>query len=169
MSGRFEERLKELKDLPDLEPPAALEQRTLTAMAAASAPRRSPWLARAAVWIAAIGAAGLLALNGIEFEQPDDTDAPVANEDLYYELLAESAALEQVLYTLPPPRHVMRVGTAGTIVGLENRIALIDAELVRADAEASRPEYRNALLLDRVETMNALVNVRYAQSRAFTF
>ncbi len=150
-------------------------------------------LAAAAGLVVLIGAAAWLSLSTPEDEAPanpdatlaatagmdgaidagsagaNEADAAAAADEYYFELLAEAALLEQVLYELPPPRRVIRVSTAGTIAGLEDRIALLDAELIRATVESDAPEYRTALLRERVDAMSALVNVRYAQSRAFRF
>ena len=91
--------------------------------------------------------------------------AQTANDDLVYaELAAEAEYLEQLLAAMPQ-RSVMRVSTAGTIAGLEDQIAVLDAELGRADS----PEYRTLLMHNRVQVMNALVNVRYLQSTAFAY
>jgi hypothetical protein len=180
MSGRTEDRLKALKALPEFEPPTELESRTLSAMArAAEAPDAvySPRaLARAAGWVVAIGAGVLLSAWLLNENAPDvagelaDAGAPPqAIDEFYSQLVEESMRLEELLALMPAPRRVMRADTASTIVGLEDRVALIDAALSRTGAEANVPEYRTALMLDRVEVMNALVNVRYAQSRAFVF
>ena len=101
-------------------------------------------------------------------EPVEPAELPVADA-VYLDLAEQSMRLEAVLAVLPPPRRVMRAGTASTIVGLEDRIALIDAQLIRTRNESLPREYREALMRDRVEVMNALVNVRYAQSRAFIF
>ena len=57
--------------------------------------------------------------------------------------------------------------TAGTIVGLEDRIAYVDAQLSYAAARGLAPPYRKALWGERVELMNALVQVRFAQTQGF--
>lgn len=172
MSGRFEDRLKELKFLPELEPRAELEPAVLAAMQGAtrSVERPPRYLAKAAMLAAATGIAALLALWAVSYEVPNGLQQAAAFEDeAYFELVETSAQLDALLAVLPPPRRVMRADTASTIVGLEDRIALIDAELYRSQDESAPPEYRVALMRDRVEVMNALVNVRYAQSRAFVF
>jgi len=169
MSGRIENRLNELGHAPELAPPAALEPRVLAAMAAASASRRTRPLAEAAAWIVVLGAAALIgALAFIPREPVAPQPDVAATEAIYTELLEQSAYLEQLLAALPQ-RQLMRVSTAGTIVGLEDRIAMIDAELVGANAATLPPEYRVALLQDRVDVMNALVSVRYAQSQVMSF
>jgi hypothetical protein len=229
MSGTVEDCLKQLKALPALEPPAALEARALAAMGRATRRPVRGWLPLAAAWLAVAGATSWLGFHLLRVDLPGldrdvvstaprtsqgegamahgeratahgegatargegamahgegamahgerapaqgeraDADARDDDERVAAWLTVESMRLEQILQTLPPPRRVMRVGTAGTIVGLEDRLAVIDAALVDAGAGTPPPQYRNALLLDRVEVMNALVNVRYAQSQAFTF
>ena len=167
MSGRIENRLKELRSLPALQPPANLEAATLDAMTRASTAQRPRPMLMAAAWAAVIGAAALLAVLATD---PGPADDPVAMETdlLVQELAAQSVYLERMLVSLPQ-RRIMRVSTAGTIAGLEDQIVLIDAELYRASMEAEPPEYRAALLRERNDVMNALVNVRYAQSVAFNY
>ena len=79
----------------------------------------------------------------------------------------ESARLERLLAELPAPPRVMVGSTAGTIAGLEDRIALVDAQLSYAAARDLEPSYREALWGERVELMNALVYVRFAQTQGF--
>jgi hypothetical protein len=136
-------------------------------------------MGRAAAWIAVAGigaALGLLALQPETSEGPRQASGEpqplqVSAPDAAYLALAEtSSRLERILAEAPPPRQVMRVSTAGTIVGLEDQIALIDAALARAPAPGGElpGEYRTLLMRDRVAVMNALVHVRYAQSYAFS-
>jgi hypothetical protein len=87
----------------------------------------------------------------------------------YDNLLAESARLERVLYELPQRGRIMNAATASTIVGLEDRVALIDERLALVAAGGVRPEYRDALWRERVDVMNALVQVRFAQARDLGF
>lgn len=170
MSGRIEDRMKEFAKLPELEPDAALEPATLASMAAAAGVGTHRPFRRAAVWAAATVAGALLAAWSLTLDSPDESETVARPADAaYVDYVEEAARLEQFLVSLPEPRRVMRAGTASTIVGLENRIALIDAELSRAAIERDPPEYRTALMRDRVEAMNALVYVRYAQSKAFIF
>jgi hypothetical protein len=194
MSQSVEARLSGLKNLPDLEPPAGLEAATLAAMAAVGEERHRFPLGQAAVWVA-LTVAGLL-LGALAFDiggsgeqqsesissadgsnglagggsGPADATAPpdAVDEDDFLALLELSNYLEQVLAALPQ-REVMRVSTAGTIAGLEQQIAQIDEALWTTGSETIAPEYRVTLMRDRVETMNALLNVRYSQSRAFSY
>jgi hypothetical protein len=187
MSQSVEARLSGLKSLADIEPPPALEAETLAAMAAVGEERYRVRFGQAAAWLA-LAVTGLL-VAALALDRGDDSDkrsasaieagrdaAPekadafpkTVDESAYLALLEESNYLEEILASLPQ-RDVMRVSTAGTIAGLEQQIAQIDAVLWTADAQAIPPEYRFSLMRDRVETMNALVNVRYSQSRAFSY
>ena len=187
MSQSVEARLSGLKSLPELEPPAELEAATLAAMAAAGEERHGIHFGRAAVWVG-LTVTGLL-VAALALDGGDSGDRRSArsagvdggtatasseaspnglDESDFLALLEQSNHLEQVLAALPQ-REVMRVGTAGTIVGLEQQIAQIDEALWITNSEAMPPEYRVTLMRDRVETMNALLNVRYSQSRAFSY
>lgn len=172
MSGPIEDRLKSLRGVPEIDPPAELEARTLAAMAAAAAARPgidSRRLATAAAWVAAVGAGLVLAGLGVNRHAAEATSPAVAQAEAdYRELSEQSARLDRLLAELPQ-RSVMRFSTAGTIVGLEDRIAMIDSELARAQSSSLDPQYRAALMRNRVDVMNALVTVRYVQSPAFTY
>jgi hypothetical protein len=127
-----------------------------------------PRFARAAALVIALGAGTLLAIQAVDYGEPTvPMQVAERTDPTYFDLVEQAAQLEELLAVMPAPRRAMRAGTASTIVGLEDRIALIDAVLESSDA--AEPEYREALMRDRVEIMNALVNVRYAQSRAFVF
>ena len=55
--------------------------------------------------------------------------------------------------------------TASAIAGLEDRIAIVDAQLSYAAAQKVETPYRQALWGERVELMNALVYVRFAEAQ----
>lgn len=87
----------------------------------------------------------------------------------YTGLIEESARLESYLRALPSDPGLMPVRTASTIVGLEDQIAVIDAELSLGAASDIGPQYRHALWSERVDLMNALVRVRVAHAQRFDF
>lgn len=171
---------EELQALPRVAPPARARARVLAAMAGASGRRawvsgRAAAVAAVAIVIAATAAAGYLARSSDSgSEPPSAVTAPPeaaqtpAGGDKYLALIRESARLERLLAELPQ-RHVMNAATAGTIAGLENQIALVDRQLTLATFMDLEPEYEEALWRERVDVMNALVQVRYAQSRAFSY
>jgi hypothetical protein len=151
------EDLLTLKELPELQPPAGVWERVLEAERARRETRRLWQRATAMAAGAAVVAIGIGAyLVNTQGSLP--ADAP------YEALVAESARLERVLAEMPAPRPLMAGSTASTIVGLEDRIAYVDEQLSVAAAENVASPYRQALWGERVELMNALVYVRYAQA-----
>jgi hypothetical protein len=169
---------RELAALPELTPPPEAKARVLAAMhrAALEPPRRR--LTHVALPAAALAAAAAVAAALILW-QPRGTpreealattgeSVPLPFED-YAALVAQSAELERALVTLPAPRAVMRASTAGTIASLEDRIAQIDQELMFSTAAGVETGQRATLWQDRVEVMNALLQVRYANSQAFNY
>jgi hypothetical protein len=87
----------------------------------------------------------------------------------YDALVAESARLDRLLGTIAYQRPLMTGATASTIVGLEDRIGVIDAQLTYSTARRAPEPQREALWSERVELMNALVHVRYAQAQPAGF
>jgi len=99
---------------------------------------------------------------------PIPAPAAAASDD-YRALVERSARLERALFMLPAQRPVMSASTAGTIATLEDRITFIDAGLTQASIAGAEVGEREVLWRERVEVMNALLQVRYAQSRVFDF
>ena len=83
----------------------------------------------------------------------------------YPALVQESARLDRALRRLPYQRPMMSAETATTIAGLEDRIALIDEQITYSNARGVPQPQRIALWGERVDLMNALVHVRYAQAQ----
>jgi hypothetical protein len=173
MHGRAEDLLK-LRELPELAPPPGVWERALEAAAARTAARRvrrRAVLAAAAVVAAAIPLTYMATLGAparptLIVAAPRAAAVP-PEWPSYAPLVAESARLERLLAELPAPRP-LRVGPlSGTVAGLEDRIAVIDAQLSYAAARDLAPPYREALWGERVELMNALVYVRFAQTQDF--
>jgi hypothetical protein len=170
-----------LRELPELGPPSGVLERIRAAELEARS-RRAAWVgfgARAGL-AAAVAAAAVIYLarlpSGPETSstgvattvapatQPDQLTAPLVPAS-YVALVEESARLERVLARLPSQRPLMSGLTASTIVGLEDRIAVIDEQLTLGTARGLEMPQREALWGERVELMNALVHVRYAQAR----
>src|SRR5690349_3555780 len=153
------EDLLKLRDLPELSPPPGVWERVLAAERERAAVRR--FWRRSAALAATVAVAAVVA-GGAYFARVHSS-ASAATAD-YTALVAESARLERVLAELPAPRPLMIGSTASTIAGLEDRIAFVDTQLSYAAAEDVAAPYRQALWGERVELMNALVYVRFAQA-----
>ncbi|HEX5047847.1 MAG TPA: hypothetical protein VFX89_12080 [Gammaproteobacteria bacterium] len=165
-----------LRALPQLAPPPGVWQR---AVEAERVSRRSMWpRALAGLGVAAAVAAVAVFLIGeggppagpepaaitpaAVWRAPALVQTPTPT---YTSLVQESARLEQVLSQISYQRPLMTGGTAGTIAGLEDRIAAIDELSTYGSARGLRPAEREALLSERVDLLNALVHVRFAQSQ----
>ncbi len=180
------ERLKRVKtalgELPELEPPTDAWSRIRSESERRSKNRARLW-ARSAAGLAVAASVAAIAMllvtrapDPVQIQEIAPLTAATANSvnirpaepitaASYVELRKESARLERVLTRMPAQRHLMRVGTASTITGLEDHIALIDAQLTIGAATGFEPEYRDTLWRNRVDVMTALIHVRYAQSQ----
>jgi hypothetical protein len=186
-----------LQELPELAAPDGIWAR-IEAVERETRPRGYSWRLRAAgVGVAAAVAVAAVLLVGIPsrprngFEQPREvapglqtnvidstTGSPTLFDPLvsgqvtaasYPALVQESARLDRMLRRLSYQRPMMSGETATTIAGLEDRIALIDEQLTYSNARGVPQPERTALWGERVELMNALVHVRYAQAQPTGF
>jgi hypothetical protein len=80
-------------------------------------------------------------------------------------LVAESQRLESVLAALPAEPTVARAGTVFTAAGLEERIEWIDFALGERSVRQADSARAQPLWQQRVDLLNSLVAVRYAQAR----
>jgi len=87
----------------------------------------------------------------------------------YASLVAESARLERQLSQIGYRPRLINAGTATTVTGLEDQIALIDAQLMYSRVDGLQPNQAEALLRTRVDLMNALLKVRYAHAQRSGF
>ncbi len=93
----------------------------------------------------------------------DGLDTGPAEEPLYASLAAESAQLERALNSIEYQPKLMYADTASAVVLLEDRIGYVDAQLTYAAAHRLDSQQTETLWRERVDLMNTLVNVRYAQ------
>ncbi|MCC6202322.1 MAG: hypothetical protein IT494_04885 [Gammaproteobacteria bacterium] len=181
------ERRHALAALPTLRPDPQLDQQVLAAMRIAAqgqarqrgrrrryaaAALLTPVLVATAVWLAhppTPAPAGPPLATPVAQEAPPAPHLARYEEPEFDALRTRSAQLERLLVSLPAPRAVISADTAGTIVDLENRIAMIDSSLNQAAVRGALPRDQAAFWRERVELMNALVQVRYAQSRVFPY
>lgn len=151
-----------LAALPEFEPPPdgweTIQAARLQREAGES--RRWPIAITAAVLAAVAGLAWQLQSTQRDLAATDSMafDAAVIASDA---VRAENARLEMLLASLPEMR-VMRGSTAFTVSQLEDRLAFVDDRLSRITLEPNAPEHAERLWRERVELMNSLVQVRYA-------
>jgi hypothetical protein len=93
---------------------------------------------------------------------PATADTP-ATTDGTEALIQRSHRLEAVLAAVRDEPEVMNVRTATTIATLEDHIAFVDYRLSMDAENPLPPEQSRRLWQQRVDLMDSLVNVRYAQ------
>src|SRR5689334_3094719 len=179
--GRDVERLRRMQNalraLPALEPPPHVLARVLETRDVREV-GRGRWLrfAAGAGVAAAVATAAIVYVNASREPEPLDPAPLVANTEQnplhltatpvsYVSLVEQSARLDRLLAELPAQRPLMTGGTASTIAGLEDRVAFLDEQLAYSAAGKVPAPQRAALWSDRVEVMNALVSVRYAEAQ----
>lgn len=85
------------------------------------------------------------------------------------ELVAQSQQLEELLQKLPDRPRIERVSTAATIDTIEHRIQWLDFQLSNVPEADLSEEQSRQLWRERVELMDSLVKVRYAEAGALWF
>jgi hypothetical protein len=85
------------------------------------------------------------------------------------ELINESQRLEGLLQALPSESRITRASTALTVADLQDRLDWVDYRLaVGADGQLDTHQ-RQRLWRERVDLLNSLVAVRYAEARTVSF
>ena len=74
-----------------------------------------------------------------------------------------------MLNEIPYRPRLVNAGTATMISGLEDRIGQVDQVLMYSSENGLQPEQTVALWQERVDLMNALLQVRYAEAQRFGF
>jgi hypothetical protein len=92
----------------------------------------------------------------------DTTDELVA-------LIDQSRQLDLMLQELPNRPRVERVAMAATLDSIEDRIQWLDAQLTHGAVPEQDEQHVRTLWRERVELMDSLVKVRYAQAGTVSF
>ena len=146
-----------LKALPAIRPPRDRWPEVRAAVAGTRKRRR--WIM--AGWTSLAAAAALAVIVGVRAVTLQQAAARPANLD---SLVVESQKLEEALRAYDPTSRVLSGRAASTIAQLEDRIALVDAQLNEAQRTgASQPDLVS-LWQQRVQLMNQLVNVHVTRA-----
>ncbi len=179
---RLRDTQQALKDLPGLLPPAGVWERVIDTADtdAARRMRRSwQWPLRGAIAASVAVLAIVVITRAPETLGPLETGpATIVAESVpnnpmtrivgtpsYASLVAESARLDRALGSITYRPTVMRGSTVSAITAFEDQIAVVDDRLTYADRLNLSALQRWALYQHRVDLMNALVYVRYAQAQ----
>ena len=87
-----------------------------------------------------------------------------ADTDLIEPLVTRSQQLEAILEQLPQRPSVRRAATAATIDELQSRIQWLDLQLSNLSKDAPDSEQTQRLWNTRVQLLDSLVHVRYAEA-----
>lgn len=123
--------------------------------------RRTAWgaMALAASLALAVGVRGL-----IPAASPDGGSVQAGAPPEVGTLMAQSRDLEAALHSYGPEGRVLNGRAAGIIAELEDRIALVDAGIAQANLAEGAQDDLVSLWRDRVDLMDALVNVHVTRA-----
>jgi hypothetical protein len=165
----------ELQSLPPLDAPSSFSEIQRAMARPVAQPRRvvSPRLVAAATFVA-LTTIFFVALRdetaSRRMAQDDTPPAPAQEQSTdsverarVPELVAQSQRLEDLLQRLPERPRVERVSTAAMIDTIEDRIQWLDFQLSDAPDSGLNEEQTQRLWRERVELMDSLVKVRYAE------
>jgi hypothetical protein len=163
------------QELPAFDPPADLFNEIAT-RAAQRPTRRSAWSLAAALMAIVVGVVALVAVRDarhgpLTAEQPKQiVGTPTyTNETVMQQLIAQSRELDELLQYLPERPQVERVSLAATVDSIEERIQVLDWQLAYGPDAGLDQQQARRLWSERVELMDSLVKVRYAESAPLAF
>lgn len=168
---------RRLRELPAFEP----EGWDAIQSSLAEPPRarsRRVTIAAAGVAVAAIGAALVILNDAGRHEEniatahiePAAAEAAEASaQPSLADLVSRSRDLEEMLSELPTRPAIERVTTAGAIDTLERRIQWLDLQLSHAPEAGLSERQAERMWRERVDLMDSLVKVRYAESGYVAF
>ena len=141
----------------------------------------APIRARPGWWLPAASAAAvviavLMTLQPTPPTQTPDAAQPPSGQNVQpvpnvqpVQLIAESQRLEQMLAAYSDAPRLTRASTALTVADLEERIQWVDYRLNLGAEDGLDSEQAQKLWRERVELLNSLVAVRYAEARTLAF
>lgn len=159
--AKLEQRANRLRALPALRPARdrwpALERKLRA--------ERRRQLVRRAAWMSLAAAAGIAVMVAVRLHRPA---ADPAQEVALNRAMAESRQLEQLIHSYNPDLRVTDGRTVSVAGELEERIAVLDQQLMSVRQRETRD--RDAVMLDlwrqRVGLLNALVDVHLTRASA---
>ncbi|MBB6096564.1 hypothetical protein HNQ60_005486 [Povalibacter uvarum] len=166
-----------LQALPPIDPPAMAWERIDIRVREASSPqpRRVPWAIAAAVAVTVVSGLLVREVDTVSETAPvaivstQEQSPPVATAIPLEALVAQSQELDELLLYLPQRPAVERVSMAATIDTIEQRVQWLDQQLSYASDTGLNEEQAYQLWRERVDLMDSLVKVRYAEGRSLSF
>jgi len=169
---KLRETQAKLQSLPQFDPPSSFQELQRAMARPAAAPRRivSARLVAALAFVTLTAIFFVALRDGTRDEvaehKPVDQQTPaidIIETARVPELVARSQQLEGLLQKLPDRPRIERVSTAAMIDTIEERIQWLDFQLSDARDSGLNEEQTRRLWRERVELMDSLVKVRYAE------
>jgi hypothetical protein len=169
---KLRETQAKLQSLPQFDPPSSFQELQRAMARPAAAPRRivSARLVAALAFVTLTAIFFVALRDGTRDEvaehKPVDQQTPaidIIETARVPELVARSQQLEGLLQKLPDRPRIERVSTAAMIDTIEGRIQWLDFQLSDARDSGLNEEQTRRLWRERVELMDSLVKVRYAE------
>jgi hypothetical protein len=164
-----------LQELPTFLPPSDMFHEIATRAAQRPTRRYSLGFAAAGAAIV-VGVVALVALrdarHGPLVAEPSTSivgGPALTSEPDMQQLIAQSRELEDLLQYLPERPRVERVSLAATVDSIEERIQVLDWQLAYGSDAGLDQRQARRLWSERVELMDSLVKVRYAESAPMAF
>lgn len=157
-----------LIDLPAFDAPEGAWQKIAARLDEQPVPvRRRYWVPAVGVGLAACLVAGVVLVT-LRLQAPPAAPTPRAVASatpMLSQLQSQSRYLEQVMQAMNggDDQGLTTASTAATVAALEDRIALVDYAINRANTAPKPPTDLTALWQQRVNLMQSLAAVRYAQ------
>jgi hypothetical protein len=164
---------RRMRELPTFEPPGWEGIQTSMSRSPRARSRR---VVAAAAGVAALAIGTALAIwsgagrkdQHITTVRLEPAEAELSVENSVADLMKRSRRLEEMLGELPSPA-IERVTTAGAIDSLERRIQWLDLQLSHAPEAGLSERQAERMWRERVDLMDSLVKVRYAESGYVAF
>lgn len=164
---RLQAMQQRLQALPSFEPPALTSIRPARARGRLALPAA---IAAACVLAVMVGIAQRDGVMKIPAPESATAQKPPTNRQEPLEtLVAQSRQLDELLRHLPERPRVERVALAATLDAIEQRIQWLDAQLSYAPETGLNDEQARRLWRERVDLMDSLVKVRYAEGQPLSF
>lgn len=168
----------QLQALPQFDAPAVSWEQIQRQAPRSGAPRVSRKLA--AIAAAALAMLSIIVTVALRRNDEQSVSAPkstatpveatpVATPTHVDDLVAQSQELDHLLQRLPMRPQIERVSTAATIDTIEQRIQWLDYQLSYAPDSGLNEVQSRQLWRERVELMDSLVKVRYAEAGRSSF
>lgn len=166
----YQSTAQRLRALPMLEPDSAAWGAVQSRLSRSTSAgwRRAGLRAVAGIAVVAIVVAWAVGQRGLNTPEAPRL-AEYSTTDELVALMDQSRQLDLMLQELPNRPRVERVTMAATLDSIEDRIQWLDAQLTHGAVREQDEQHMRTLWRERVELMDSLVKVRYAQAGTVSF